>query len=135
MTVADVVLAVARAAVPGRQVFDADEAQVAAADLSGYAVAYCSEGSVGRTGISGKPDELVVDVTVHSFAPTNAAAAWLSRRIIDALMVAPVTVSGYQPAWFTDHFRATPGVDNDVPERPLTLIVDQLHLTATKAAA
>jgi hypothetical protein len=133
VTVADVVLAVARAAVPGRQVFDADEAQGANPDASGYGVVYCSEGAVGRTGISGTPDQLDVDLTMHWFAPSNGAAAWLSVPVVNALLAATITIPGYQPAWFTDHQRATPGVDNDVAEQPLTLIVDQMHLTATKA--
>jgi hypothetical protein len=132
VTITDAVLARVTAAVPGRQVLDGQVLE--SPDPAGHVAVYCTEGSYERQSVSdAAPDTRWVDVTVHSFGPDRRAAQWLSSRLTDNLMNAPIAATGWQLSWFEEHHRTGPESDTDVPGRPTVLIIDQFRALFTKS--
>jgi hypothetical protein len=132
VTIAEAVVARVVAALPGKQVLDGQV--VDSPNPAGHVAVYCSEGSYERQGVAeAAPDTCWVDVTVHSFGPDRRAAQWLSTRLTDNLMSAPISASGWQPSWFEEHHRNPPVSDTDVPGVPTVLIVDQFRSLFAKS--
>lgn len=137
-SIADAVVAAARALLPGRQVWDGQVLQDSALadydtlDRRGYVVAYCPEGDVQLTNVGGAVDGKSVVAMFHSFGPTRTSARWLSSRLTDGLIATGVNAAEWGHADVTEHFNRPPVADNDVPEYPVVRIYDEFRFLFAK---
>lgn len=129
-SVADAVLAVAVAAVPGRQVSDA--LVLTTPDPTGHAVVYCTEGQLSRNSVAATADSKRVWFQVSSFGPTRQAAGWFSRKFVAYFFANGVDVPGWGHGVVDEHYARIPAADEDVKEFPVVQYVDQFWCTLSK---
>lgn len=141
MTVPDVVLALIEAAVPGVVVFDSgvpdEDESVQVPDR--YAVFWPDDGTRGLD-----PENMRVATVstgerfrfqVSSVGPDRQMAAWIARRIRDAITDAVPAVDGYSCGPIRHTMTFSPVREEQVLARRAVLIADRYEILADRATA
>lgn len=131
MSIATAVLDKIRAELPGAEILDGLVKLgqgVSSVNMDEpYGVVFCTNGDRQENGITAELDSRLVHVTLHSFGLDRDGAEYISDGMTDALMLTPTVPDGFQGTKFRRHERREPRNDEDVPGRPLVMIVDTLE--------
>lgn len=141
VTVPDAVLVLIRAAVPGVSVFDSGvpDQDESSETPSRYAVFWPDDGSRDM----GPLDSRVATRStgerfrfqVSSVAPDRQMAAWIARRIRDAITDAAPTVEDYSCGPIVHTLSASPAREEQVLARRSVLIADRYELLADRLSS
>jgi len=130
VSVASQITAVCQAAVPGREVYNAQILNEP--DPDGWAIVYCNPGDRKRLTVATAGAKAKVWWQVSCFAPTEETAAWLQGRITDHLMANPVVIDGWTPGVVKNTVSQLPIQDESVMEHPLIQAISQFEIHISK---
>lgn len=153
MTIADTVIGLVVAALPGASLWEQSNTPPAAGDLlvfdsvvppappTRYVVVYPDPGTRSPGPGQGEAavcDESTSEITrwqVTCVAPDRQMAGWLAQRIRDQMVDTRIAVDGYSPGLVRHTFAQLPQRDEQVLERPVIFAVDQYRLLAERVPA
>lgn len=133
MTVPDVVLALIEAAVPGVAVYDSG---VPEEPPERYAVYWPDDGSRAmgpndsRVAVQSTGERFTWQVS--SVAPDRQMAAWVAKRIRDAITDVTPAVEGYSCGYIQHTLSASPDREEQVLARQSVLMADRYELLAER---